>query len=74
MTRYYIKHNGNKEACQVMFKHFHGYYDSWIAKREQEVLDACPYYVCDSVYPEAGTFTEFKPDCTEFTIGRRRPI
>lgn len=74
MTRYYIKHNGNKEACQVMFKHFHGYYDSWIAKREREVLDEYPYYVCDSVYPEVGDFTRTKPDCIEFTLGRRRPI
>lgn len=74
MTRYYIKHNGNKEACQVMFKHFHGYYDSWIAKREREVLDACPYYVCDSDSENIGEFTPNKPDCCEFKLERRRPI
>lgn len=74
MTRYYVKHNGSKEACQVMFKHFHGYEDTWIDAREQAVLNDCLYYVCDSVYPEVGAFTRTKPDCTEFTIGRRRPI
>lgn len=74
MTRYYIKHNGSKEACQVMFRYFHGFEDAWIDARKQEVLNTCPYFVCDSVYPEVGDFTKYKPDCTEFTLGRRRPL
>lgn len=74
MTNFYIKHNGSKEACQMMFKFFHGHNDPWIDEREQKTLEEWHYYVCDSDNERVGRFAFTEPDCREFTFGRRRLI